>query len=119
MNEKVRNGSRWTEARFKGFITSALRNAFRRWQPKSDVLGDAFTRVKKNKASGRQAKHYRCAKCRRDFPQKQVQVDHKEPIGTFQSWDVFVEKLFCEKENLQVLCKPCHNKKTKKERKTK
>ena len=115
-NEKVCNTGRWTKARFNSFVRSALRGAFRRWGPKSDVLGDAFTRVKKNKASGRQAKHYRCAICRKDYPQKQVQVDHTEPIGSLTSWDEFIDKLFCEKENLQVLCRKCHTTKTKKER---
>jgi len=114
--EKERNGKRWTEARFTSFIRSALRGAFRRWGPKSDVLKDAFTRVKKNKASGRQAKHYRCRKCGKEFPQKQVQVDHTTPIGSVDNWDSFIERLFCEADNLQVLCKPCHSKKTKKER---
>jgi hypothetical protein len=29
----------------------------------------------------------------------------------------FVERLFCEKEHLQVLCESCHNKKTADEKK--
>jgi len=117
-NEKTRNSGRWTEARFRSFVYSALRGAFRRWGPKSDVLADAFTRVKTNKASGRKAKHYRCAECGKEFPQKQMQVDHTEAIGEWKSWDRFIERLFCEKDNLQVLCKPCHKTKTKKEKQT-
>jgi 5-methylcytosine-specific restriction endonuclease McrA len=116
MNEKTRNSGNWTEARFNSFVRSALRGAFRRWQPKYDVLKDAFTRVKQNKASGRQAKHYRCAVCKKEWPLKQMSVDHKKPIGTFISWDHFIEALYCEKENLQALCKTCHKTKTKKER---
>ena len=114
--KKTRNAGRWTEARYRSFITSALRSAFRRWPPKFDVLKDACTGVKTNEASGRQAKHYRCAKCEKDFPQKQVQVDHKDPIGTCKTWDKFIARLFCEGTNLQVLCKTCHKAKTKGER---
>jgi hypothetical protein len=35
----------------------------------------------------------------------------------FTSWDDFIERLYCGKENLQVLCKECHDKKTLKEKK--
>lgn len=115
--EKTRNSSQWTEARFEGFIRSALRQASTRWPPRYQVLGDAFTRVKTNKKSGRKAKHFRCATCKGEFPQKEVSVDHTKPIGSTKSWDKYIEALFCEKDNLQVLCKPCHKDKTNKEAK--
>lgn len=72
--------------------------------------------VKRNPKSGRDAKHYRCAACEGDFPQSGVQVDHIEPVGSTSSWDEFIEKLFCEADNLQVLCKSCHKKKSAAER---
>jgi 5-methylcytosine-specific restriction endonuclease McrA len=115
--EKTRNSGNWTQARYNSFVRSALRGAFRRWQPKYDVLKDAYTRVKQNKASGRQAKHYRCAVCKKEWPLKQMSVDHKTPIGTFTSWDDFIERLYCEKTNLQALCKKCHLIKSNKEKK--
>lgn len=115
----TKNGGRWTEGRFRGFITSALRSAFRRWQPKYETLAAGFVGSKINKKSGRVAKHYECALCGGEFPQSGVQVDHKVPIGSTASWDEFVEKLFCESDNLQVLCIPCHKKKTKKDNKKK
>jgi 5-methylcytosine-specific restriction endonuclease McrA len=71
-----------------------------------------------NQKSGRLAKHYKCAKCKQDFPSKDVTVDHKNPIvgpEGFVSWDLFIERLFCTGKNLQTLCKPCHAIKTKKE----
>ena len=117
MKEKIRNGGRWTESRYTSFIRSALRGAFRRWGPKSDVLADAYTRTKTNKASGRKAKHYRCAICKGEFVAKGMQVDHAIPIGTFVSWDQFIERLFCESSNLQAICKKDHKEKTKQERK--
>jgi 5-methylcytosine-specific restriction endonuclease McrA len=114
-SEKTRNGGKWTEARFRSFVTSTLRSGTRRWPPKYDALKAAFTERKVNKKSGRQANHYLCAACEETYPSTQVQVDHKEPIGPNLGWDLFIEALFCEADNLQVLCKPCHKKKTKKE----
>ena len=115
--EKTRNNKRWTEARFRGFVTSALRGSFRRWPPKWDVLANACTGVKKNKSTGRQAKHYTCAICKKEFVAKGVQIDHINPIGATDSWDAFIEALFCEAENLQVACKSCHQQKSRKETK--
>lgn len=118
---KKRNGGKWTEARYKSFITSALRAAFRKWPPKFDVLKKASTERKLNKKTNKLAMHYMCAACSTDFPLKEVQVDHKKPVVDlkkgFVSWDEFVERLYCEGSNLQVLCKPCHKKKSSKERK--
>jgi 5-methylcytosine-specific restriction endonuclease McrA len=65
------------------------------------------------------AKHYKCASCEKEFTSTNVQVDHIEAIGSCSTWDEFIDRLFCEKENLQVLCKPCHKIKTKKEKKLK
>lgn len=111
-----RNKGRWTEARWRSFVRSALRGAFRRWPPKFDVLKNAAVDKRINPASGRLAMHYKCAKCGELFPLRQVQVDHIKQIGPLTTWDAFINKLFCEARNLQVLCKVCHKAKTKKER---
>lgn len=42
-------------------------------------------------------------------------VDHVEPVVPvtgWDSWDSFMERLFCEEDNLQALCKSCHKVKT-------
>ena len=120
MTKKPRNSGRWTESRYTQFIRSALRAAFRRWPPRYDVLRNAFTEAKLNPKTGRIAKHYRCAKCGNDFPQKGVQVDHKKPVVCpkrgFVDWNTFIERLLVEAKLLQVLCKKCHDVKTKAER---
>ena len=111
----------WTQGRIKSFIVSALRTGARRWPPKYECLQAAFTEQKINKASGRMAKHYRCASCQEEFTSTNVEVDHISPVVSvgdgFIDWNIFIERLFCPIENLQVLCKPCHRKKTKEERK--
>jgi 5-methylcytosine-specific restriction endonuclease McrA len=113
VGDSKRNGGEWTEGRFRGFITSTLRSGFRRWPPKWHCRDKARLGKRKNKSTGREAMHFECANCKKAFPEKQIQVDHIKPIGTCDTWDEFVERLFCEVDNLQVLCKPCHKKKTK------
>jgi ribosomal protein L44E len=112
----------WTAGRFKSFVTSALRGGFTRYPPKFEVLKNAFVSKKTNKATGRLASHYKCAKCKKQFVAKDVQVDHKDPVvgeAGWESWDVYIERLYCTVDNLQVLCKGCHAVKTKEERKKK
>lgn len=111
--------SSWTPGRVRSFITAVLRSGSRRWPPRYETLNEAKTEKKVNLDSGRIAQHFRCAGCGLDYPSKQVQIDHREPVVDplvgFISWDNFIEKLYCGKDNLQVLCKTCHKVKTKKE----
>jgi len=62
---------------------------------------------------------YPCAECEEWFQDKEVQVDHIVGAGSLNEYSDlprFVERLFCEPDNLQILCKPCHLIKTKKEK---
>jgi 5-methylcytosine-specific restriction endonuclease McrA len=97
-----------------------LRAGSRKWPPKYQILNAAKTEKKTNPTSGRMAQHYRCNACKEEFTNKGVQVDHKKPIINpkkgFVSWDEYIDALFCESKNLQVLCKTCHAAKTKKEK---
>jgi 5-methylcytosine-specific restriction endonuclease McrA len=117
---KKRNGGEWTEARFKSFVTSALRAASRRWPPKFAALKAAFIGRKVNKNTGKLAQHYQCVSCAKHFVAADVQVDHinpvVDPVQGFVSWDVYIDRMFCELHHLQVLCKPCHKEKTQREK---
>ena len=114
------NGGKWTEARFNSFIKSILRSGSRRWEPKYTTLNEACTGVKTNVKTGRQAKHFKCNCCGKDYPSKDVQVDHIMPVINpetgFLTWDDVIENMFCEKEKLQVLCYECHAIKTASEK---
>jgi len=116
---KNRAGGRWTDARFNSFIKSLLRAGSKRWAPISDTLKEARTR----------RGFYRCNGCGEEVPAtlkvgarriKNAVVDHVDPIidpnEGFVSWDQTIERMFCEKEGLQVLCHACHEVKTKQER---
>lgn len=59
---------------------------------------------------------FKCAECDGLFPRKKIQVDHIDPVIDpvfgWQGWDVYIERMFCPVENLQILCKECHVSKT-------
>lgn len=102
----------WTEARYKSFIKSTLRQATRKWAPINEVLKEA--RVERGV--------YLCAGCKEHVPKttlnaetrkrvNNIHVDHIEPVVPvtgWVSWDSCIERMFCERENLQVLCGSCH-----------
>jgi len=117
------NGGFWTPARFNSFVKGGLRGISRRWPPKYQCLEAACIGKKLNDKSGRLAKHYQCAACSGLFPAKDVQVDHInpviDPVEGFTTWDDVINNMFCEAENLQVLCTECHRAKTAAERKIK
>lgn len=119
MSDKVKVcGGRWTPSRFNSFIKGLLRRGSNRWAVKFDVLNEAKRGKLTNKETGRLAEHYECNICHKLFPLKQVEVDHIIPImDKGVTWDEVIKRMFCEKDNLQVLCKGCHSKKTKEERK--
>lgn len=108
----------WTEGKFQSFIKSTLRKGSTRWPPKYEVLNEAKRGKGINPISGRLAEHYECSACHNHFVAKQVVVDHISPVVPvtgFISWDDVIARMFCSKENLQVLCKVCHSVKTKEE----
>lgn len=115
---KLRNNGEWTEARYNSFVKGGLRSASQRWPPKYKVLNEACVGQKVNPASGRLAKFYTCNICKEDFPAKLVEVNHiipVVPVTGFDSWDGVIERMFCEKEHLEVCCKPCHRSISKQE----
>ncbi len=61
---------------------------------------------------------YVCDSCNKYFKSSEVAVDHIEPVveigkaTTDYSLDEYLNRLDCDIENLQVLCKTCHDYKT-------
>lgn len=105
------NGGKWTQSRFNSFVKSSLRTASVRWEPRYSCLNLAFRCVKINEKTGRMAKHFECAHCHNLFPQKEIEINHiipVVPVEGFDSWDNVIERLFCEQDGLEALCKGCH-----------
>ena len=121
MSNKRYNDGEWSEAQLRNFAISALRAYFKRYPGKWKALTRGKSGKMINKLSGRLAEHYKCAGCGDYFVSKQVQIDHKEPVvdpaNGFEDWWTYIVRLYCDSPNLQVLCKPCHKKKTNEERK--
>ena len=118
----------WTEARIKGFVIGALRRA--RWPAKYQAMANAYVRDGINPKTNRKVKLYRCAISGALLMQKEVQVDHTEPVVPLDgkwgrktkwlgiNWNEFFPRLFCGLDNLEVISKEEHKKKTQLERKT-
>jgi 5-methylcytosine-specific restriction endonuclease McrA len=61
---------------------------------------------------------YECSDCKNIFSRQDIAVDHTipvTPISGFDTWDEFIQRLFCSPEGLKVLCSLCHSLKTKEE----
>ena len=104
----------WTTSRFFSFVRSALRSAFRKWPPKWEAVADAKRVVPEEERKRRNIRHryeYQCAECNKYYTNSQVEVDHIEPVGSLKTYDdlpKFVERMFCSKAGLRVVCKQCH-----------
>lgn len=108
-----------TEAAFVSFVKGTLRRASRFWKPISETLKGANVR----------RGVYLCNGCKEEVPSsivinnkrvKNAVVDHINPVVDpttgFSGWDDFVNNLYCERTNLQVLCYSCHSVKSQQER---
>ena len=109
----------WTESQYNNFIRGNLRKASMKWAPINQVKSEA--RIKRGV--------YMCASCGVEGPASvriegkkynNAVVDHIEsiidPEVGFTTWDDFIEKLFAERDKLQLLCHECHTEKTNSER---
>ncbi len=95
------------------FLRSALRRASMRWKP-IYTTRNAARRLYKG-PNKRQKYEYKCAKCKKHYPNKKIQVDHITPVGslkTLSDLPGFVGRLFCAVDGLQVLCLVCHKTKS-------
>jgi 5-methylcytosine-specific restriction endonuclease McrA len=114
---KTRNAGTMSESAFWSFIRSALRQKSRWWKPITQCKQKS-RRVYKG-PNKRQKFEYQCNECKQWYAEKNINVDHIIPAGTLRCANDlpgFVERLFCEVDNLQVLCSKCHDKKTKLEK---
>ena len=97
----------------KTWVTSSLRRMSYRYPPRNEALKNG--RVDRGL--------YKCAMCEGIFHQKEVKIDHVEPVVPFTGfpmhpltqgpdWTIFMDRLFCDVEGFQLLCDPCHDQKT-------
>lgn len=106
---KTRCGGRWREAQYWQFIRSALRRATVKYPPIRDAL-ERVKRPSQNADNKRLKWEYQCAACGLWYARKAVRVDHVYPVGSLLSYEdapAYIARLFCEPEDLRVLCVDC------------
>lgn len=119
-----------TKKRPKYNAQSAIRSALRRTFSRSPMVREVMMKVRRErpwfKSDGSQAAkprvEYLCSVCGQWYMGKDIQVDHQDPVVDpeigFVSWDVFISRLFCDVNNLSVICKSDHKAKTDSEKAT-
>ena len=107
---------------------SAIRSALRRTFSRSPLVREVMHLVRRErdwfKKDGTKATkprvEFQCYQCNEWYMGKDIQVDHKNPVVDpdvgFINFDTYIDRLFCQKENLSVLCKTCHKVKTDSEK---
>lgn len=113
MGDLVKCDGKWSQAKFNSFIKNNLRSATRKWAP--------IQQCKKRAHVSRGL--YKCEGCGSEVPLtiydedkrkrvKNIFIDHIVPIIDpavgFTTWDECIERMFCDSNNLQLLCGECH-----------
>ena len=103
------------------FIKGGLRTLSRKWPQKYEALSRACVGKRFDPKTRKESFRYTCAGCGNLFKSNEVQVDHIDPVVSvedgFVDWNVYIERMFCEADNYQILCVACHGVKTDNERK--
>jgi 5-methylcytosine-specific restriction endonuclease McrA len=107
-------------------IRGALRRAFARSPLVQEKMQESRREIPKFNKDGSRAKkdsvQRQCEVCQQWVGSTKIAVDHKEPVVSvsdgFNDWNEFVARLWCNKDNLQRICNPCHDAKTTIERTT-
>ena len=101
-------------------IRGAIRKSFTRSKMAKDFLNSKRIESPVYKADGTLSKkisvNYQCVKCLNHFKSPDINIDHKIPIGrkvlvNLEDVSKFSFKVY-DRDNLQILCKPCHKLKT-------
>jgi hypothetical protein len=62
---------------------------------------------------------YRCNDCKAFKAREEIRCDHVQPVidpkKGWQGWDAYYRRMFPGTKGYQMLCNPCHDKKTKDE----
>lgn len=112
-------------SRQRGLITKGIRDAFKRSDTYKECMNYARVEKPRYKKDGGLAKvpnvYFTCAECKTLNKQNQVQIDHIEPvIAIYERLEDLSLNDYAERVHntpVQVLCKACHDIKSKAENK--
>lgn len=106
----------------RNLIKGALRRVFSRSDLRREVIEESV--VQHSDPSRPRVKTWcKCAACGKPEAKSLVKVDHILPVVPlttaleFMTADELIDRIWCEKENLQVLDPTCHDEKTRLENK--
>ena len=100
-------------------IISSVKRTFSRSKRAIALKNKHVVKGQKGKRGGKLVK---CELCGELIPMYKSQLDHIDSITPVMlaqkvmSFIMLFERTFCDDKNLQVICKTCHDKKSKKER---
>jgi hypothetical protein len=113
VHKEYDENGRWNQERNR--VKGALRQSFRMspqmWETLQRARHELPPALKKDGTPGKRPQvRYKCAICGGMFMQKYVQVDHIDPVVPLykveadMTYDEMAERIFCGKDNLQVVC---------------
>jgi 5-methylcytosine-specific restriction endonuclease McrA len=106
----------------RGLIKGALRRVFSRSELRREVVAASIIDYR-DPNRPRVKKWSQCKLCATKTPTYLIVIDHIDPVVPIEmafedmSVDVVIDRIWCEKNNLQFLCETCHNAKSKLENK--
>jgi hypothetical protein len=106
----------------RGLLKGVIRRIFSRSELHKSVKKDAVVSNYSDGSRPRVKTWCGCAGCYKIDAISNLVVDHIDPVIPVNSslehmsFDNLIDRIWCDKTNLQVLCDSCHNNKTKVER---
>lgn len=115
---------------FRAWMIGQLRRIFRRYPPFYQVRNTVKEEYSVLSKTGKPMRRVRftCALCKEKHGNSNIVVDHIHPVidpkvgfpilpDGSDDWITYISRLFCTIDNLQVLCRTCHDAKSGKEAK--
>ena len=104
-------------------IRTGLRQSFIRSKYRAEFMRTKRVETVQYKKNGDVAKRpmvrFQCVECSCMFAGDKINVDHIKKVGSFldiMDIENFFFRIWCDFDNLQILCIECHTLKTKRER---
>lgn len=99
------------------YIINVLRRGTLKWPGRTNALRKARKRFRNGVTKKGETKwkfFWRCKKCLKWYRDEgDVEVDHIDPVGPYKGdLHEYALRMYCDEDNLQVLCITCHAKKT-------
>lgn len=105
------------EKQYLNWLRSALRKVWSKHPVKLGLLQKK--RVRHKNDTGRMIWHYRCEHCNKLYKASEVEVNHKNTVGTLtlKNFGEFASRmLLVNEDELEILCHKCHGLVTYQER---